>query len=214
MKLREAHFMQLNSSTFRAKDDSLLKMALEGDQKALDLLLARYRRLLYDLALRMLRNHEEAEDAVQSCLLLAYRNLSNVKCERSFRSWLVRILINEALAIVRKKKSRPAEALAPPSPQGNWLEGFPAGEPDPEQALSRRESVGNLIADLIRLPVPLRSPIILCDIGEHGIEQASAVLGLAPNTMKVRLHRGKARIGLATRQNRASRNVCDVLIGV
>src|SRR5215469_14276126 len=189
MKLREAHFMELNSSAFRAKDDSLLKMALQGDQKVLDLLLARYRGLLYDLALRILRNHEEAEDAVQSCLLLAYRNLSNVKCEGSFRSWLVRILINEALAIVRKKKSRPAEASAPPSSQGDRLEG-------------------------IRLPVPLRSAIILCDIGEHGIEQAGAVLGLAPNTVKVRLHRGRARLGLATRRNRARRNVCDVLIGV
>jgi DNA-directed RNA polymerase specialized sigma24 family protein len=60
----------------------------------------------------------------------------------------------------------------------------------------------------------LRSPIILCDIGEHGIEQASAVLGLAPNTVKVRLHRGRARLGLGRRRNRARRNVCDVLIGV
>ena len=205
--------MQLNSSTFRAKDDSLLKMALEGDQKALDLLLARYRRLLYDLALRMLRNHEEAEDAVRSCLLLAYRNHSNVKCEGSFCSWLVRILINEALAIVRKKKSRPAEASVPPSSQRDWLEGFPAGEPDPKRALSKRESVGALIARLIRLLVPLRSAIILCDIGEHGIEQASAVFGLAPNAV-VRLNRGRARPGLATRRNRARRNVCDVLIGV
>src|SRR5215469_10504821 len=124
MKLREAHFMKLNSSAFRAKDDRLLKMALQGDQKALDLRFARYRRLLYDLA------------------------------------------------------------------------------------------VGALIAHLIRLPVPLRSAIILCDIGEHGIEQASAVLGFAPNTVKVRLHRGRARLGLATRRNRARRNVCDVLIGV
>ena len=134
--------MELNSSAFRAKDDSLLNVALQGDQKALDLLLARYRRLLYDLALRMLRNHEEAEDTVQSCLLLAYRNLSNVKCEGSFRSWLVRILINEALAIVRKKKSRPAAAPAQSPSEGNSLEGFPAAGPDPEQAFATRESVG------------------------------------------------------------------------
>jgi DNA-directed RNA polymerase specialized sigma24 family protein len=74
--------MELNSSALRAKDDSLLKMALQGDQKALDLLLTRYRRLLHDLARRILRNHEEAQDAVQSwhsCLLLASRNL--YKCQ-------------------------------------------------------------------------------------------------------------------------------------
>lgn len=99
--------MEFRSSASHPKDDNLIKMALQEDQEALDVLFTRYRRLLYDLARRILRNHEEAEDAVQTCLLLAYRNLCNVKDEGSFRSWLVRILINEAFAIVRKKKSRP-----------------------------------------------------------------------------------------------------------
>src|SRR5215472_3706763 len=188
MKLREAHFMELNSSAFRAMDDSLLKMALQGDQKALDLLLARYRRLLYDLALRILRNHEEAEDAVQSCLLLAYRNLSNVKSQSSFRNWLVRILINEALAIIRRRKSRPAVALELPNPeeQGEWLEHFPAPGPDPEQACAMRESVGALMRYVSRLSTPLRSTILLCDLGERTIEEASKVLGMAVRTCQVR----------------------------
>jgi DNA-directed RNA polymerase specialized sigma24 family protein len=56
--------------------------------------------------------------------------------------------------------------------------------------------------------------IMLCDIGEHSIEEASAVLGLAPNTVKVRLHRGRARLGLAMRRGYRPRNVPDVLIGV
>ena len=187
--------MDLNSSAVHPKDDNLLKIALQGDQEALDFLFTRYRRLLYDLARRILRNHEEAEDAVQNCLLLGYRNLSNVNCEGSFRSWLVRILVNEALAIVRKKKSRPAAVAAPAFAQADWLEGFPAGGPDPEQALAKRESVGALMAHLVRLPAPLRLAIMLCDIGEHSIEEASAVLGLAPNTVKVRLHSGKSQAG-------------------
>jgi DNA-directed RNA polymerase specialized sigma24 family protein len=95
---------------------------------------------------------------------------TNVKSEGSFRSWLVRILINEALAmaIARKKKSR--LAAASPFSHGDWLEGFPGGGPDPEQVLAKRESVGALMAHLVRLPAPLRSAIVLCDIGEHSIE--------------------------------------------
>lgn len=53
-----------------------------------------------------------------------------------------------------------------------------------------------------------------CDVGEHSIEEASAVLGLAPNTLKVRLHWGIAKLGLAMHRGRARRNVYDVLIGV
>ena len=206
--------MELHSSASHPKDHNLIKMALQGDQEALDVLFTRYRRLLYDLARRILRNHEEAEDAVQNCSLLAYRNLCNVKGEGSFRSWLVRILINEALAIVRKKKSRSAAAPAQSPSEGDSLEGFPAAGPDREQAFAKRESVGALMDHLVRLPAPLRSAIMICDVGEHSIEDASVVLSLAPNTVRVRLHRGRAKLGLAMRRGRARRNVYDVLIGV
>src|SRR6516225_729412 len=121
--------MQSNSAApLELNDNNLISRGLQGDQESLRVLFTRYRRLLYILAQRVVRNHEEAEDAVQSCLLLAYRNLSNVKYHSSFRSWLVRILINEALGIVRERKIR--LAITPEQSnseaQGEWLERFPA----------------------------------------------------------------------------------------
>ena len=206
--------MQLNSAVLDLKDDNLIIMALQGDQEALHVLFTRYRRLLYDLAHRVLRNDEEAEDAVQNCLLLAYRNLSDVKCQSSFRSWLVKILIDEAFAIVRKKKSRPTVAPAPPATERDWLEGFRAAEPDRGQALAKSESVGAHMARLVRLPAPLRSTVMLCDIGEHTIREASALLGLAPEPAKGRLHRGGGKLGPDMRRRRPRIIVPDVLIGV
>jgi len=214
MKLRETYLMQLNSAVLNLKDDNLIIMALQGDQEALHVLFARYRRLLYDLAHRVLRNDEEAEDAVQNCLLLAYRNLSDVKCQSSFRSWLVKVLIDEAFAIVRKKKSRPTVAPAPPATERDWLEGFRAAGPHRGQALAKSESVGALMARLVRLPAPLRSTVMLCDIGEHTIREASALLGLAPKTAKARLHRGRGKLGPDMRRRRPRIIVPDVLIGV
>jgi len=209
--------MQSNSAApLELNDNNLISRGLQGDQESLRVLFTRYRRLLYILAQRVVRNHEEAEDAVQSCLLLAYRNLSNVKYHSSFRSWLVRILINEALGIVRERKIRPAitPEQSNSEAQGEWLERFPAPGPDPEQAFATRESAGILMSHVVRLPAPLRSAIMLCDIGEHTIEEACTILGLAPNTVKARLHRGRAKLGLAMRRSRARRNVLDVLIGV
>ena len=108
--------------------------------------------------------------------------------------------------------------MAPEQPYSEehekWFEGLPASGPDPEEAFATRESAATLMRHVVCLPAPLRSAIMLCDIGEHTIQEASAVLRLVPNTVKARLHRGRTRLGLAMRQSRSRVNLPDVLIGV
>ena len=70
--------------------------------ETLDVLLSRYRRILYRVAYRVLDNHEEAEEAVQNCVMAASCNAPRFENEGAFRSWLVRVLIDEALAILYK----------------------------------------------------------------------------------------------------------------
>ena len=77
----------------------------EGNVEALDVLFSRYRRVLSLVAYRVLGNHKQAEDAVQNCLRAASENLPRFKHEGVFRSWLVRVLIDEAVAILKKQKS-------------------------------------------------------------------------------------------------------------
>jgi hypothetical protein len=69
---------------------------------SLDVPFSRYRRVLYRVAYRVLDNHQEAKDAVRNCLLAASRNAPRFENEGAFRSWLVRVLIDEALAILYK----------------------------------------------------------------------------------------------------------------
>lgn len=182
-------------------DENLISNGLEGNQDAFNALFSRHRRLLYSLANRILHDHEEAEDAVQNCLLMAFRSLPGFKSQSAFRSWLVRILINEALSIIRRKKSRSAIAFKQPSPEehGEWLEGFPTPGPNPEQAFANKESVDILRRHLRCLPEPLRSAIMLCDIKEKTIEEAGTILHLAPNTVKARLFRGRRKLEAAMR---------------
>jgi RNA polymerase sigma-70 factor (ECF subfamily) len=187
-------------------DDNLISRGLLGDLDALNVLFTRYRRLLYCLAHRLLHNHEEAEDAVQSCLLSAFRNLSKVKNQGSFRNWLVRILINEALAIVRREKSRPEIAADQAHSDGEWIEHFPAPGLDPEQSCATRESAGALMRHVSHLSIPLKSTILLCDLGESTIKEASKVLGVAPNTVKARLRRGRTKLAMAMRTSRVPAN--------
>jgi DNA-directed RNA polymerase specialized sigma24 family protein len=70
--------------------------------QSFDVLFAKYRSVLYFVARRVLRNHREAEDAVQRCFLSARAKTPQLDCEGRFRSWLVRVLIDEAVTILHK----------------------------------------------------------------------------------------------------------------
>jgi RNA polymerase sigma factor (sigma-70 family) len=78
----------------------------QADLKTLEMWVSRYRRVLYFVAHRLLGNHADAEQAVQSCILSIPRKVPSLEHEGGFRAWLVRVLINEALAILRKNKLR------------------------------------------------------------------------------------------------------------
>ena len=177
-------------------DETLISTGLRGNEEALNILFARHRRLLHSLAVRILRNHEEAEDAVQNCMLLAFRNLPKFENHGAFRAWLVRILINEAIAILRKKKARPQVVCEPTANEkpGEWLDRFPSLGPDPEQAFANRESVAALTKRLVRLPSPMRSAILLCYVGEYSLEEASKVLGVTAKTVKIRRFRARRKL--------------------
>jgi len=180
----------------QVNDETLISTGLQGNEQALDTLFARHRRLLHSVAVRILRNHEEAEDAVQNCMVLAFRNLPKFKHHGAFRAWLVRILINEAIAILRKKKARPqvvSESAVNEKP-GEWLDRLPSPGPNPEQAFASRESVAALTKRLVRLSSPMRSAILLCYVGEHSPEEAGKVLGVTANNVKIRLFRARRKL--------------------
>src|SRR5579871_2224317 len=92
-------------------EEQLIERGLNGDARALDTLFARNTRTLYQTALRVLGNPEDAEEALQEGLLSAYRNLPRFERRSQFSTWLTRIVINAALMRRRSKRARPAVSL-------------------------------------------------------------------------------------------------------
>src|ERR1700675_1084273 len=92
-------------------EEQLIDRGLKGDAQALDALFARNSRALYQTALRVLGNPEDAEEALQEGLLSAYRSLPRFERRSQFSTWLTRIVINAALMRRRSKRSRPAVSL-------------------------------------------------------------------------------------------------------
>lgn len=187
----------------------LIERGLNGDARALDALFARNTRAMYQTALRVLGNPEDAEEAVQEGLLSAYRNLPRFERRSQFSTWLTRIVINAALMRRRSKRARPAVSLDEVAAEGELplAERFADDGPNPEQLYAGTELGDRMNKKLAEISPLLRTAFWLREIEGLTAEEAAHVLGVSRNTLKARLWRARqelaARLGLALDSNLA-----------
>ena len=175
-------------------DSKLVSDGLQGDRDAFEILFFRYRPILYRLAQRILRNHEESEDAVQNCSLAAFCKMKTFKYEGAFRSWLARILVNEAITILRKRKRTYSSERSIPQERAEVADSLPDPGPNPEQILSRKQSASALMRKLSRLSSGQRAVVLLCEIYEYTTEEAGAMLQVPPGAIRSRLFRARKQL--------------------
>lgn len=162
---------------------------------------SRYYSFLYFLACRVLGGREDAQDVVQNCLLRAFRSLEQFNNDGAFRSWLARILVNEAISFLRKKRSRLGFSVGRVSREddSDVLDRLPGPGLNPEQAMAKKESICTLSKEVDRLSTPLRSVVILCDIREYSMEEAGELLCVTKQTVRSRLFRARKQLEAAMR---------------
>src|SRR6202521_5932265 len=200
-------FAELNLD--KQSEAQLIERGLNGDARALDALFARNTRALYQTALRVLGNPEDAEEALQEGLLSAYRNLGRFERRSQFSTWLTRIVINAALMRRRSKRARPAVSLDDWTTEGELplAERFADESPNPEQLYAGTELRDRVSKKLGEISPLLRTAFWLREIEGLSAEEAPQVLGVSRNTLKARLWRARqelaARLGLSLDGNLA-----------
>jgi RNA polymerase sigma-70 factor (ECF subfamily) len=187
-----------------SSEDDLIRASQRGDTEASETLFRRYHRPLFQTALRVTRNVQDAEDAVQDGLLSAYRNLNNFERRSQFCTWLTRIVINAALMRRRKIKARPLVLLEdmPQEEQHRAFEVLIHLGPNPEEICAGRETEKMVKQGLRELSPLLRSAFALRGLQGYSTREAARTLGVTENTFKARLWR--ARHQLACRMSRLS----------
>jgi RNA polymerase sigma-70 factor, ECF subfamily len=194
-------------------EEKLIRAGQRGDSQAVETLFRRYQRPLFQTALRVLGNTEDAEDALQDGLLSAYRNMKRFEGRSQFSTWLTRIVINAALMRRRSAKARPAVSLDAP-PREDELpatERFADESPDPEQIFAGTELREMIGANLDELSPLLRTAFVLREVEGYSTGEAAKKLGVTENTLKARLWR--ARHQLAERLGRRLRRFKDGMTG-
>jgi RNA polymerase sigma-70 factor, ECF subfamily len=191
----------------QSDEQKLIRAGQRGDSQAVEALFRRYQRPLFQTALRVLGNAEDAEDALQDGLLSAYRNLKRFEGRSQFSTWLTRIVINAALMRRRSAKARPAVSLdeTPREDELPASERFADSGPNPEEVFVSTELREMISENLDELSPLLRTAFVLRDVQGYSTGEAAKKLGVTENTLKARLWR--ARHQLAERLGRRLRRI-------
>ncbi|MGA7524170.1 MAG: sigma-70 family RNA polymerase sigma factor [Acidobacteriaceae bacterium] len=168
-----------------------------------------YSRRIFTTTLRITRNREDAEDALQDAFLKAYLHIQDFDRRSSLSTWITRIAINSALMILRKRRGAPAVSLDDHDPARSESPAARVsdGSLSPEAQCSRHEEAQLLREQISRMPSLLREPLELRALGECSLEEVAQRSGLSVSAAKTRLYRARAslRTSLQTRLARTAR---------
>jgi RNA polymerase sigma-70 factor (ECF subfamily) len=166
-----------------------------GDELAFADLVRREGGRMLAVARRMLRDDEDARDAVQAAFLSAFKALPNFHGESRVSTWLHRIVVNAALMKLRSRSRRPEDPIEVLLPRyledGHQAEPVAEAQETTETMLLRREVRQQVRAAIDRLPDSYRTVILLRDIEQLDTAETARVLGLTENAAKLRLHRAR-----------------------
>ncbi len=182
-------------------DEDLVKLSQSGDTRGFDELVRRYREKVYRLSYRILRNEDDAVEALQDAFLSAFKGLKNFKAESTFSTWLYRVTTNASLMKYRKRRENHVslEQSQSPNESGEGLQ-LPDWSQQPLEELLDAETRQVMEEGKAQLHDDLRTVFAMRD--EEGLSNAevAAILDLSVPAVKSRLHR--ARLQLRDRLSR------------
>ena len=176
-------------------DQVLVEKIQAGDYQAFEFLVTRYESKVYRLAVRMLRNPQDAEDALQETFLQVFRGLAGFEGRSKFSTWLFRLATNVCLMRIRHRETEPSKLL----PLEDYLPKLEEGDSPqmmdwadrPEDALLSKESREKMMEALDKLPAEYRAVFILRDIEGFSNAETGESLGISVAAVKSRLHRAR-----------------------
>ena len=174
------------------RDEDLVVRYLAGDPQAFATLVERHQTRVFNVALRVLGDRDEALDAAQDTFLMVVRKLSQFRGEAAFTTWLHRVTVNACYDILRKRRRQPMLRLI-----GDEDDSLPEmGPPVPDHADATVDSI-DVARALQEIPEDYRIVLVLADVQDLPYEEIARVLDIPIGTVKSRVHRGRIALGRA-----------------
>jgi RNA polymerase sigma-70 factor (ECF subfamily) len=176
-------------------DQVYIDKILEGDTNAFSVLVDRYKDLVYTLAIRMMKNKEEAEEVAQDTFIKTYKSLEKFKGDSKFSTWIYRVAYNTCLDRLKKQK-RQQSTVAIDEYTEHQVKTI-------DNALDKIEAEEKKLAIqncLNALPSEDSYLLTLFYFEELSLEEISKIIGLKPNNVKVKLFRSRKRLATVLKE--------------
>jgi RNA polymerase sigma-70 factor, ECF subfamily len=175
-------------------EQALLARARRRDEGAVRTIIRQNNRRLFRMARAILKDDNEAEDAVQESYVRAFTHLADFRAEAALGTWLTRIVMNEAYGRLRRR--RPTldwESAEPALAAQAQIIPFPSGlsRSDPETAMAQNQIHALLERAIDALPERFRTVLVARLVEDMSVQETADLLNLNPETVKTRLHRAR-----------------------
>jgi len=185
--------MEINPNlSEKAKHDyKLVRLAVNGDEKAYAELLGRYKDAIYYMLLKMVNNKSDAEDLTIEAFGKAFKNLAQYTPNYAFSTWLFKIATNNCIDFIRKKKANLISLDHSSEDQDNITTPLQSDSPDPEEDMIKSQRMA-LTRDVVsKLKPRYRTLVELRYFKEYSYDEIAKELGLPIGTVKAQLFRAR-----------------------
>jgi RNA polymerase sigma-70 factor, ECF subfamily len=185
------------------EDSALIRLALAGQTECFTVLTNRHLDAVKRRIGAMVPNTTDADDLLQEVLVKVWRHLSKFRSESTFRTWMTRVAINEALQFYRRKQRSPiCQAFGD-------FDTFVTPNETPFQALTRAETIQVVRNAVVQLPAKYREVLILCDLEELSLRDTAEWLQSSVPAVKSRLFRARLMLLAALQRSKTRASARD-----
>lgn len=176
-----------------SSDAELVDLAIAGNDAAFSQIMRRHNRLLFRTARSILKNDDDTQDALQEAYLRAWRALASFRSDARLSTWLVRIVVNEALGRLRRRGAQVLPLNAVIDADGETLEMQMQANPDdqPEPSVMWAQIRQQIEARIDSLPDSFRTVFMLRGVEELSVEETALALDIPDATVRSRYFRAR-----------------------
>lgn len=175
-------------------ENEIIRSVLKGNVNDFEKLVTAYEKNVYNIALRMVGDPEDAADMTQETFIKAYRALSGFRGDSKFSSWLYRIASNVCLDFLRSRSRHPQVSLSGADEDDRTAFELPDMSQNPEEQLMKKLSMEAVRRGLGQLPEQQRQILVLRELGGLSYAELAQTLGLEEGTVKSRIFRARKRL--------------------
>jgi RNA polymerase sigma factor (sigma-70 family) len=170
-------------------DDQLIEAIINGDARAYGQLVHRYKDLVYTLALRMLKHREEAEEVAQDAFIKVYKSLNKFKGDSKFSTWIYKVTYNTCLDRLKKNKKHYNDVAI-----DEFTEHKLETIDNALETMIKEEKSALIKRCIDKLPSESSYLLTLYYFEELSLDEMADIIGIAANTIKVKLFRARKKL--------------------